>query len=94
MSDLSLDARCTIPDDVVFRELDGEAVVLNLDTGIYFGLDTVGTRLWELLVELGSLRAVHARMLAEFDVTPDVLEQDLIGFVGQIHERGLVAIEG
>jgi len=39
----TLDAAFRIPDEVIFRELDGEAVVLNLDTGVYFGLDAVGT---------------------------------------------------
>jgi len=40
-----------IPDDVLFRELDGEAVLLNLKTGIYFGLNPVATRMWQLIVE-------------------------------------------
>ncbi len=47
----TLDAAFRIPDEVIFRELDGEAVILNLDTGIYFGLDAVGTRIWRLIEE-------------------------------------------
>ena len=43
--------RLTIPEDVVVRDLAGEAVLLHLGTGTYFGLDTVGTRIWHLLAE-------------------------------------------
>ena len=57
----TLDAMFRIPDEVIFRELDGEAVILNLDTGIYFGLDAVGTRIWRLIEERKPLRIVLDR---------------------------------
>ncbi len=90
MSDVTLDTRCTVPPDVIFRELEDEAIILNLDSGIYFGLDPVGTRMWQLLVEAPDLRAVHARMLAEFDTTADVLEHDILAFAATLREKGLV----
>jgi hypothetical protein len=93
MKQMSLDASVRIPEDVVFRELNGEAILLKLDTGVYFGLDAVGTRIWLLLNDLGVLRAVHARVLDAFDVAPSVLERDLVGFVGELHQRGLVSID-
>jgi len=50
--------KVTIPDDVVFRDLAGEAVILNLASGIYFGLNEVGTRMWNLLAEHGSTEQI------------------------------------
>lgn len=41
----SLTSRVRIRDDVLSRDLQGEAVILNLNTGLYFGLDPVGTRI-------------------------------------------------
>jgi len=87
----TLDTAIRIPDDVIFRELDGEAVILNLETGIYFGLDEVGTRMWQLLEQHGSLRTACRDLEEEFDVQRQELETDLIAFVGQLHEKGLVA---
>jgi len=56
--DLSITDAVRIPDDVIFRELNGEAVILNLDNGTYFGLNSVGMRIWQLCEQHGSLRAV------------------------------------
>jgi len=89
----SLDRALRIPDGVVFRELDGEAVVLNLDSGVYFGLDEVGTRIWLLAQEHRSLRRVWEMLQSEYDVQPSTLEQDLIRFIDQLAAKGLVSVE-
>jgi hypothetical protein len=77
----------------VFRELDGEAVILQLEAGMYFGLDPVGTRLWQLIEAHGQLRPVLEAALQEFDVPPDVLEQDLIELVSRLSEKELVVVQ-
>jgi hypothetical protein len=88
----TLDAAFRIPDDVVFRELDGEAVVLNLDTGIYFGLDVIGTRIWRLIEARKPLRIVLGTMVEEYDAPPDRLERDLLAFVERLTGKGLLAL--
>lgn len=93
MSDISLDSRVAIHADAVFRELDGEAVILQLDEGMYFGLDPVGTRLWQLIEAHGTLRPVLEAALTEFDVTPDVLEHDLLDLVSTLAEKRLVVVQ-
>jgi hypothetical protein len=89
---LTLDGRVAIPDVVVFRELDGEAVLLNLESGIYFGLDEVGTRIWQLAEEHRSLRRVWEALQSEYDVPAATLETDLLRFVGQLLAKGLVTV--
>jgi hypothetical protein len=88
-----LDAPVRIPDDVIFRELDGEAVVLNLDTGIYFGLDAVGTRIWRLLEEHKPLRLVLDTLVEEYDAAPDRLQRDLLAFIERLNTKGLLTLE-
>ena len=90
---ISLDDRVAIHQDAVFRELDGEAVILQLEAGMYFGLDPVGTRLWQLIEAHGQLRPVLEAALQEFDVPPDVLEQDLIELVSRLSEKELVVVQ-
>lgn len=57
-----------IANDIVFRDLAGEAVILNLATGTYFGLDEVGTRIWHLLTQHGSTDQIIPALLAEYAV--------------------------
>ena len=91
MTARGLDAAFRIPDEVIFRELDGEAVVLNLDTGIYFGLDAVGTRIWRLLVERKPLKAVLDSLIDEYEAPPDRLQRDLLAFVERLDDKGLLS---
>jgi len=79
-------------DNVVFRELEGEAVILNLETGTYFGLNEVGTRIWALIQEHRSLGRVFEAMRAEYGVSPDVLKSDLLRLVEELRAKGLVGV--
>lgn len=81
-----------VPDHVVVRELDGEAVLLNLDTEIYFGLDEVGTRMWQLLTTQPTIQAAYDALLAEFDVSLETLAEDLTVLVRELLEHGLVTV--
>lgn len=71
-------------------ELGGEAVVLNLDTGTYYGLDQVGTRAWQVLQQPRSLAELRDLIVDEFDVTPERCEADLLSFVASLNAHGLV----
>lgn len=93
MNHVSLDASLVVPDDVIFRELDGEAIILNLATGIYFGLDEVGTRLWALVTESGPLQRAVDVMAGEYDVDRPALEQDVLELAGGLVDKGLLQIK-
>jgi len=86
--------RVRIPDDVVVRDLAGEAVLLHLSTGTYFGLDSVGTRIWHRLAEYRSTEAIVPLLLQEFDVDERALRLDLEALVTQLlAQRLLVAAD-
>jgi len=80
----------TISHEVLFQEVGGEAVLLDLASESYFGLDDVGTRIWQLLQEHSSLRRVLEIMLHEYEVEPARLEEDLLKHVGELADAGLV----
>ena len=88
--DLNFSERVTVPDDVLIRVLDGESVILNLDSESYFGLDEVGTRMWEVLTEASSIQAAYEQLLTEYEVEPAVLRADIDNLVGQLVESGLL----
>lgn len=82
-----------ISDDVVFRDLAGEAVLLHVGTGTYFGLDPVGTRMWHLLAEHGSPEKVIETLLAEYEVEEDRIRSDVDRLIGQLMEKGLLTTD-
>jgi PqqD family protein of HPr-rel-A system len=77
--------------DVLARVLDGEAVLLDLGSGSYFGLNDVGTRAWELLATPHDLAELTRRLHAEYDVEPAVLEADLRRWLQELSARGLIS---
>ena len=79
--------------DVVFRELEGEAVLLNLETGIYFGLNATGLRMWQLIEQHRTLDRVLALLTREFDAPAAELEADLLAWVSQLEDQGLLRRE-
>jgi hypothetical protein len=82
-----------IADEVIFRVLSDEAVILNLATSRYFGLNSVGTRLWQLIAEHGSEEQVIEAFLAEYEVDERRLRQDLADLIQQLTQKGLVQSE-
>ena len=87
---LTPEARLRIPDQVVTRQVGDETVILNLESGTYFGLDPVGSRFLELLSAEGSLAGGVARMLEEYEVTETELQTDLLRLVEEMIDNGLL----
>ncbi len=85
--------RATPSQQVLFRELDGESVLLDLRSQKYFGLDEVGTRIWQLLDELRDVEAVQAALLDEFEVAPERLRRDLRSLLDQLAADQLIELE-
>jgi hypothetical protein len=84
--------RALIPRHVMFRELEGEAVVLNLESERYYGLDGVGTRIWVLLSNSETIEQAYQVISNEYDVQPDVLRQDMNHLVQELVQQGLVEL--
>lgn len=91
-TELSIASCVRINDSVLFQELQGEAVLLNLNTGVYLGLDKVGARIWQLLEEHDVLSKVVEAMLREYDVTEERCRQDLLNLVEKMEDQGLVTV--
>ena len=85
--------RVTIPDKVIFKKVGEETVLLDFEAGVYYGLDPVGTRMWELLADGQSLDDVATGMTEEYDVDRETLSRDLRTLIGELASRGLVVME-
>ncbi len=78
--------------ELVSSRVGDELVLLNLKTGIYFGLNPTGTLIWEHLNPDKSLAATRDLVVAEYAVEPEACERDLLGLVRHLAEQGLVEV--
>ncbi len=84
--------RITVLPDVLIQELQGESVLLNVNSGRYFGLDEVGTRMWAVLTSSESIEQACETLLAEYDVEGEKLRQDVTDLIAKLVEHGLVEV--
>lgn len=82
--------RAVIPAHVLVRHLDGESVLLNLESECYFGLDGTGTRMLDLVTNMPSIDAAYERLLGEFEVEPALLRENMIELLNRLVENGLL----
>ncbi|HXJ06093.1 MAG TPA: PqqD family protein [Candidatus Acidoferrum sp.] len=78
---------------VLVRFLDKESVLLNLETERYFGLDEIGTRMWQLVTTAPSIDAAYRELQREFDVEPELLRLHLTELLGRLVGNGLLQIQ-
>jgi hypothetical protein len=90
---ISFADRATIPSNVLIRFLDQESVLLNLNSERYFGLDSVGTRMWQLLTAAPTIDAAYCQLIEEFDVDSKSLRSDLSHLLDHLIENGLIATQ-
>jgi hypothetical protein len=76
--------------DQVSTELEGEAVILGLADGVYYGLDGVGALVWERLREPRSVAELVGAVTATFDVDAVTAERDLLALLRELAGRRLV----
>lgn len=93
VGDLTLAARATPSDQAMLQRTGTESVVLDLRSEQYFGLNEVGTRIFELLALDPELQTAFQVLLGEFDVAPEQLQQDLLELVSQLVHAGLVTLD-
>lgn len=83
----------TVPAKVLARKAADETVLLNLTSEMYFGLNQVGGRVWELVQDGSTVGAVVASLLDEFDVAVEVLEADVTSLLRVMADSGLVLLD-
>lgn len=76
----------------ISSDLGGEAVILNLKTGVYHGLDAVGARIWNLLQEPRTIDDIRDTLLEEYEVEPDRCECDLLILLQQLADSELIEV--
>jgi hypothetical protein len=89
---MSDESRIVVSKDQVSCDLSGEAAVLSLKTGVYYGLNPVGARIWSLIQTTTTFGQLRDTLLGTYDVERLTLESDIRGLLAQLAEHGLVEI--
>ena len=89
---LSFTSRAKVPYHVLVRLLEGESVLLNLETERYFGLDAMGTRMWQAVTVAPNIDEAYQELLLEFDVEPELLRSNLTELLGRLLDNGLLEV--
>ena len=84
--------RIEISDGVIWRDVGGDVVILNVEAGVYFGIDGSGSQMWRELAEHGSVEKTLASLQQQLDVAPDELKRDLDDLLDKLVQKGLVQV--
>lgn len=79
--------------DQVACDLQGELLVLNTASGVYYGLDPVGKRIWSLLREPHRVSAIRDVLLNEYNVDRERCDQDLRALLQDMARNGLIEVK-
>ena len=92
MTKISIDTCVVVADDVVSCDLDGEAAILNLKDGVYYGLDPIGAKIWNLIQNPMILSDVVEKIWEEYDVEKDQCTDDIFELIEELLNNGLVKV--
>ena len=84
--------KVSISPEVMFQEVSGEMVLLDLASENYFGLDEIGARIWGLIESGSSIGEAMDTLMEEYEVERDVLEKDVENLLGNLLEAGLIKV--
>jgi hypothetical protein len=73
-------------------ELDGEAVLMSVDQGRYYGMDPIGTRIWSLIETPLAVSDVCDQLRKEYKVTPEECERDVLVFLNELADANLLSV--
>ena len=85
--------RFSISDGVLSQEVNGETVLLDLEGESYFGLNEVGTRIWQLLQSKQTVVETLNTLSDEYDVDQEQLESDLDELLLKLSDAGLISLQ-
>lgn len=80
-----------LAEGVVFNRVGEELVLLDLNRGVYYGLDPIGARIWQLLAEGTDAAEIVNILTNEYDVAPETLQSDFDRLIADLRQCGLLS---
>ena len=93
MSTVSKNSTVVAAKNQVSSDLGGEVAILDMNRGVYYGLDEVGARIWELIQRPTAVGEIHTTIIEEYDVESARAERDVLALLQQLADEGLVEVK-
>jgi hypothetical protein len=90
---ITMDTMVVASPQQVSADLSGEVAILNLDSGVYYGLNVVGAFIWNLIQEPTRVREIYEAVLGEFDVDHEQCQNDVDRLLRKLADESLIEIE-
>lgn len=90
---IAIDSRVVANPDLLSTELDGETVMMDAESGQYFSLDAVGSRIWRDLAAPVEVAALCRRLEDEYEAPPERIREDVLRFLNHMLEKRLIQVE-
>lgn len=80
--------------DLVTSDIDGEVVMMSIEKGNYYGMDLIGSRIWELIEQPVMVSDLIGTLIEEFEVTREICEKDVVTFLSEMLKENVVTTQG
>jgi hypothetical protein len=91
---IDMDSRIVRSSDIVFNEMDGETIMMSIENGEYYGINSIGSRIWKLLETPRTVSDLCETLQPDFDVTPEQCARDVLFFLNRMAEKEVIRIIG
>ena len=91
-SRITCDSTISQIEDIVASDIDNEKVMMSIEKGQYFGLEPTGSRIWEMIETPVRVSDIIDTLLGQYDVDRETCERDLLAFLGELDEAGIIQI--
>lgn len=79
--------------DLLFNEVDGEVVMLSIENGEYYGMDQVGSRIWELIEQPIKIKELVACLIQEYKASEEICTTDLLSFISKLRDKKILIVK-
>lgn len=91
-TEITLKTKFTVDPSVVFNEMDGEIIMMSIANGEFYGINALGSRIWQMLETPKAASEVCDALMPDFDVTREQCEQDVLLFLTRMVEKGVMTV--
>ena len=89
---IDLDSVVVQTEDLLSSELDGDTVLMSVTQASYYGLDSTGQRIWNMIAQPHRVADLCEQLIADYDVDRSTCEQHVCNFLTELNKEGLISV--
>jgi len=90
---IDINTRLTKNRAIVSNKMDNETVMMSIENGEYYGINPIGSRIWELLDRPAAIADLCESLMEEYDVSAEDCRRDVAEFIGKLLDKDLITLD-